>query len=526
MENKNVVDRPIFIFSTGFFLLFILSAIININVLSNIMNVVVDFVSNTFGWFYLITVFVIFLLCMFVIFSKLGDVKLGKPEDKIEFSLFRWLAILFCTAIASGSVFYGPAEPLWHYSSPPPALGGSILAGSAQAAEYGVAYSYFHWGVSAWALYVIFALAIGYAHYNKGLPLRVSSAFYPILNEEQRNGWMGKAIDVLSIIAIIAGMTPAPGFLTKQLSFTMSSAFNMIQSQRFEFIILAIVVVMYTWSAYTGVFKGISWLSTFNVYLGWALLLAVFLVGPTAYILKLTVSALGHYIQNFFTMSLWSDPTGTNTGWMNTWTVFYWAWWLGFAPMTGLFLARISKGRTLREICIGGIFATSVGMFSWFSVLGGTGLYLDQTKNGVIVNALNEFGLPAALINILDNISIGNILMPFFLVLITVFLVTSVDSVTLAASMAISGDDEPPKYIRIIWAMIIASCIVILLTIGGGLSGLEALQSITIITALPVCIISLTIAILVPIMVTRDLKVKLKKKTADYSGLEPQQSGS
>jgi glycine betaine transporter len=479
---------------SGFvFLLFILASLINIDMVSSALSSSLNWVTSTLGSVFSLIVFINVLVCLYLIFSKLGSIRLGKI-DKPEMSTFSWVAILFCSAIAAGAVFYGPGEPLTYFSSVPPLYADTVKSHTQEAAVIALQYSYLHWGFSAWSIYGIFVIASMVAVYHKGLPFKPSSAFYFVLGEKRVRGFWGKAIDIFSTIGVVGGVIASVGLLVNQLTYMMDVMYHIPNNSTTKFLILLIIVSVFTVSCISGVFKGIAKLSRWNVYLALILAGAILLLGPTRFIVDLMISSFGGYLQDFVKMSLFTDAVN-RTGWLSWWSSFYWAWWIGWGPALGLFFARVSRGRTIREILIAGLSISGVSLMLWFSVLGGSGIWFDLQTGGVITKVLQADGMESALLSLLQQFGPwSNILIINFLIAIVLFLVTTADSVALAASMIVSGSDNPNRWIRLFWGLVIGAIAGICLQIGG----LSTLQTGAIVTAPPIALMLLLLIISVP----------------------------
>jgi glycine betaine transporter len=319
-----------------------------------------------------------------------------------------------------------------------------------------------------------------YAHYHKGMALKPRALLYPVFGEKVMTNWIGVATDSASIIAVAAGTIGPIGFLGLQVSFALQHLFGIPDVYTTQLAIIVGLVIIYTISAVTGLHRGIQILSRFNVNLTVALVALILIIGPGGFIIDAFLSSFGNYLKDFTVISLYRG----DSGWLGWWTVFFWGWFLGYGPMMAVFISRISRGRTIREIVMAvGILAPIASNF-WFTVLGGSGIYYELATPGSISNALKEAGLPAALLAIIQQLPLSAILVPAFLILIVVFLATTGDSMALTIAIAVSGAGDPPASLRVFWALMMGAVAAILLAIGEG--GITALQSFIVVTAVPV----------------------------------------
>lgn len=438
-----------------------------------VLQRVLGFLTNWFGWMFLLFVLGFVLTCLLLAF-KYGDVKLGRPEDKPEYSRFSWFAMLFSAGMGIGLMFWSVAEPLSHFSKPP--FGKPY---SDEAVQVAMRYTFFHWGIHAWAVYGIVGLALAYFGFRKQAPMLISSVFQPLLGDRTQ-GWIGKSLDGLAVFATIFGVATSLGLGTMQINSGLKYLFGIPNSTWTNVIIVGIITVMFTLSAISGIGRGIRILSNLNVVLAVVLLIFMFLVGPSQFIVNLTTDTVGDYIQNFFSMSLDTDPV-RQTGWVNSWTVFYWAWWIAWAPFVGGFIARISRGRTIREFVLGVLIAPVIFSFLWMGVFGGTALHLAITGQPNIVDpVLKDIG--SGLFEVFRYYPLSGFLSGLALLLITTFFVTSADSATFVVGILLSqGHLEPAAGTKIFWGVVQGAIAVVLLLTGG----LMALQTASIIAAFP-----------------------------------------
>jgi choline-glycine betaine transporter len=473
------IDWPVFCLSGGIVLIFVIAALVNIDFVSKLVNTSFAFSCKYFGAYWQVLLLATFIIGVILACSRYGSLKIGNLEQP-EMSTFRWVAIIMCTLLAGGGVFWSAAEPMYHFTSVPPVFPG-IEAGTKAAVAPALAQSYLHWGFLAWAILgTLSAVVLMYAHYHKGLALKPRALLYPVFGEKIMHNWIGTAADAFSIIAVAAGTIGPIGFLGLQLSFALEKLFGIPDVYSLQLTIIIGLVIIYTISAVTGLHRGIQLLSRFNVNLTVLLIAIILVVGPGGFIIDAFLTSFGTYLKEFTVLSLHRS----DTGWLGWWTVFFWGWFLGYGPMMAVFISRISRGRSIRQIILAvGVMAPVVTNF-WFSVLGGSGIYYELQNAGSVSKALNEAGLPAALLAITQQLPFSTLMVPAFLVLIVVFLATTGDSMALTISMAVTGQDNPSTGIRVFWAVMMGAVAAVLLMIGKG--GISALQSFIVVTAVPV----------------------------------------
>ena len=440
----------------------------------------IGIITKQMGWLYLLGAFALFTFMLWLALGRYGMVRLGREEDKPDYSKFSWLAMMFCAGMGSSIMNWAFAEPLYFMQGP--ALG--IEAGSNMAAEWAVMYSFFHWGLVPYAIYLMPALPIAYMVYVKRCNLfRISEACVGILGDKAY-GPIGKVIDILVILSILGGTATTLGLSVPVLSALFSEALGVADSFGLQISVLVLWTAIFTWSVYRGLSKGIKILSQINTVLALVLLALVFITGPTLFILDLTTNSLGLLANNFLHMSLWTDPVDKG-GYPQAWTVFYWAWWLAYAPMVGLFVARISKGRTVRELILYGFTYGSLGSWIFFAVWGGYAIHAETSGALELSAILAEGGLPATIVAVVKAQPLSGLFILAFIVLFLVFTATTMDSsayvLASISSEKLTGDEEPARWNRILWAVVLGVAAVAMLLMGG----LKAVQSSSIVLALP-----------------------------------------
>nr|WP_258067468.1 MULTISPECIES: BCCT family transporter [unclassified Pseudoclavibacter] len=442
-------------------------------------------IVRNFNWYYVLIAafFVIFSLVMG--FGKYGDIKLGKDDDKPEFSNLSWLSLLFAAGMGIGLVFYGVSEPLSHFIEPKPGVSGT----ESQLAQQALSQTYLHWGVHAWSIYIVLGLALAYAIHRRGRPVSVRWALEPLLGRRVRGGW-GNLIDVVALVGTIFGVATSLGLGVLQIGSGLEAAGILESSTTSSIAIIAVITAFVLFSVISGVGKGMKWLSNINLMLAGALLIFILIVGPTQFLLRDFVQSLGNYLQNFvsltFSTSAFSGEAGVD--WQSAWTTFYWGWWMSWAPFVGVFIARISRGRTVREFVTGVMLVPTLVTFLWFSVLGGTALYMQLNGITDFVQGDGSVDVEGALFQMLAQLPGGAVLTIGAIILIAIFFITSADSGALVMGMlATGGQAEPKHWVRAFFAIITSLLAVALLLAGG----LNALQTAAISIALPFSIVLL-----------------------------------
>lgn len=459
--------------------LFVLWGLISPTSLGNSANAALKFTTTNFGWMFLIITFLVLVFMIFLAFSKYGKLKLGKEDDKPEFNNLTWFGMLFSAGMGIGLVFWGVAEPLDHYIHPP--MGIEPL--TPQAANSAIVFSFFHWGLHAWAIYSLVGLTIAYFRFRKGKKLLISQTLSPLIGDNIQSA-KAKTIDTLAIIATAFGVATSLGLGAMQINGGLNQLFGVDINYLNQFIIIVIATILFLLSASTGLEKGIKILSNINVGIAILLLVFVFILGPTSKILEIFTNSLGTYLQNIVSMSLRLTPFKEST-WIADWTLFYWAWWIAWSPFVGVFIARVSKGRTIREFIVGVLLVPSLFSYIWFSVFGGTALNLEINTNLSLLEALKA-DMSSTLFITLNSLPLGFIASVVAVLLIITFFVSSADSATFVLGMFSSnGSMHPTNKVKITWG-ILQSLVAASLLLSGGLEGL---QTMSIVTALPFSLI-------------------------------------
>ncbi|WP_085992519.1 glycine betaine uptake BCCT transporter [Oceanobacillus senegalensis] len=482
----------VFYISVIIVVLFIIWGIIPEEILPNgnlndVTTKIQGFIVDQFGWFYLISATGFLVFSIYLIFSRYGKIKLGRPDDEPEFTYVTWFAMLFSAGMGIGLVFWGVAEPLLHFNTPPFGEGGT-----AEAAKAGMKYSFLHWGLHPWAVYATLALALAYFKFRKQAPGVVSSTLLPLFGDKLK-GTAGTAVDSIVVFATVFGVATSLGFGAIQISGGLSYLFDIEQSIQLQLIIIVIVTVLFIASTISGLGKGIKYLSNTNLILALLLMIFVFILGPTGFILDFFTTTFGSYIQDLPSMSLRMSPFNEqNMEWTNGWTIFYWAWWIAWAPFVGTFIARVSRGRTVREFVLGVLLVPTIIGALWFTVFGGTAINFDMYNGTNIIEKVNTLGEEVALFAMLEHLPLGTIVSVIGILLISTFFITSADSATLVLGMQTTGGNlDPANSVKFTWGIIQSATAAVLLWQGG----LGALQTASIIAAFPFCIILILIVI-------------------------------
>jgi glycine betaine transporter len=439
--------------------------------------------TTNFGWFYLWVVLALVLMALLLAVSRYGDLKLGDEDEEPEFSIGAWFSMLFAAGMGIGLVFWGVAEPVSHYGSPPP----GITAGTPEAANAAMRYAFFHWGLHPWAVYSVVALAIAFFQFRRGGPALVSVATEALPWPWVRR--LSMLFNVLAVVATAFGVAASLGIGALQINSGLNAVFGVTVGIVPQLVIIAITTVLFLGSALTGVDRGIKWLSSLNLAVAALLALAVFVLGPTVAIIDTFTNTLGNYLSEFVRMSLRMTPF-RDSGWVSGWTVFYWAWWVSWSPFVGLFIARVSRGRTIREFIVGTVLAPSLAAFVWFSVFGGAALHMEIWQSVPISEAVKA-DVSTALFAMFDAMPGGALMSAVAVVLVLVFFVTSGDSATLVLGMmSTGGNPDPSGRVKLMWGLLVSGIATSLLLAGG----IKAVQTATIVFALPFTVVILLMA--------------------------------
>lgn len=487
MINRSKVT-PVFYVSLSIAFVFILWGAIFPENLGTVLGYINDFISNKFGWVYMLAMTGFVIFAAFLVISPYGKIRLGKQNEKAQYSYFTWFSFLFTAGMGVGLVFYGVTEPLTHYYNPP-VLGEGATPGASQEA---LQYTLFHWGFHPWAVYAVVGLALAYFNFRHNSPLLMSSALTPILGNKA-NGGLGTSIDVLAVFGTIFGIATSLGLGATQITAGLSYSFDAIDNNLVtQTIVILIITVAFIVSASTGVNKGIRYLSMGNVIIAIALMVFVFIFGSSIQMVEAFMTNTGNYLQNLVGMTFNMNSFVGDRGFLNDWTLFYWAWWIGWAAFVGSFIARVSRGRTIREFILGVTGVPVLFSAIWFAIFGVAGIEADNILGGGLYSLMETQGNEVALFAFLENYPAAALIMGIAVLLIASFFVTSADSGTFVLSMLTTGGSlNPPLQIKMIWGVILAGTATVLLWSGG----LGAVQMAMLIAAFPFTFIVILLAI-------------------------------
>jgi len=443
-----------------------------------------DFIVGTFGWFYILAASVLLLITLWLLFSRHGRVRLGGPDATPDFSYLAWFSMLLSAGMGIGIVFFGVAEPMLHYLQPPEGE-----ARTPQALQDAMRYTYFHWGLHPWAIYTMFALPLAYFHFRHDLPLAPRSLLYPLIGD-RIFGPVGHTVDILCVVGTLFGVATSLGLGAIQVNAGLGQLFDINQGLGPQLALVGLITVAATISVVSGLDRGIRLLSQFNVALAALIFAFVLAAGPTVYLVELFIESFGQYLQRLPETSFRTAPGGEDD-WHEQWTLFYWSWWISWSPFVGVFVARISRGRTLREFILTALLVPTTGSFFWFAVLGGTGLHLENSGVGDVVAAVQE-NEAFALFAVLGELPFSTLSYGAATLLVIVFFITSSDSGSFVDDMITSGGHpNPPRAQRVFWAVSEGAVAAILLYAGG----LTALRTASLTTGLPIAVFLLVSAV-------------------------------
>ena len=466
--------------SAGLIVVFVTLTLMYQGSISSFFETTQAFIATKFGWLYVMAVNIILLICLYLGFGRFKNIRLGGPDCLPEFSTWSWLSMLFNAGIGLVLMFYSVSEPIMHFSNPPYGEAGTILA-----AKNALNISYLHWGFHGWAIYALMGLSIAFFCYNRGLPLGIRWVLYPLLGDRLR-GPIGHFIDVLAVVATMFGLATTLGLGIQHINSGMHYLFDIAENANVQVILIAVITICATISVVSGLHKGIKMLSKIASVMAIMLMVFMLIVGPTLFILGSTVQSTGYYLQNLIGTGTWMEVY-KGTHWMDSWTIFYWGWWFAWAPFVGLFIARISKGRTIREFVFGVVLIPSAVSIAWISIFGSTAFHIELFEQGGMSEVVNE-NIATALFSLLEHYPMHLLSIFFVVVAGVIFFVTSSDSGSLVIDFLTNGGREKTNvWLRIFWALL-EGVVAATLVFGGGLI---ALQTGSLVTGLPVCILML-----------------------------------
>jgi choline/carnitine/betaine transport len=456
--------------SVAVLFMFILLTLTFNNDASAVFKLVLAEITGKAGWFLILVTNIFIIAALYFALGKFGKIRIGGKDAVPEFSTVGWYSMLLSAGMGIGLMFWSVGEPMFHYSEPSPMFG-DIAALTPEAAQAAMGVTYFHWGLHPWSVYAVVGLGLAFFAYNRGLPLTIRSIFYPLLGDKIYGFW-GNLIDILSVLATLVGLATSLGLGVQQINAGLFHLFGMVISTTTQVVLIALITSIATLSVIAGLDSGVKFLSQLNMILAALFMFFLLLVGPTIFILDGFTQNLGFYLTILPELTLWTE-TFRSTNWQASWTLFYWAWWISWSPFVGMFIARISKGRTVREFLFGVILIPTLLSFIWMSVLGSTALYLQTTGAIDLVSAVNN-DVATAMFVMLEGLPMSGILSFVAIILVTVFFVTSSDSGSLVVDHLTSGGKlASPVQQRIFWA-IMEGAIASVLLVGGGLDTLRA----------------------------------------------------
>ena len=483
---------------------FVVFTVLNVEFANGIYTAVRDWIQVSLAWYYILIVVVLVFVCLYLLCSRHGSVRLGDDDSRPEFSNFSWFAMLFSAGVGIGILFFGVAEPVFYfdnsgafgYPNNPHADAVGVTDMDMNRAVHAMRVTYFHWGFHGWAVYVLIGLCLAYFGFRKKLPLTLRSALYPIIGD-RIYGPIGHGVDLLAVFGTVFGVATSLGLGVTQMATGMNVLFGLDPGIATQIVLIVVISIVATLSAVSGVGNGIRIISEWNIWLSVVLLAFFLFFGPFKWLMGFFVTSIGDYLWNVIPMGFWTAGTETEIAWQGGWTIFYWGWWISWAPFVGMFIARISRGRTIRQFMIGVLFVPTTIAFFWLCMFGGNAMYMElMAEGGVgtagIVDLVKAWNLPSALYGTIERLTDISTLQWAMSALATLLLatwfITSSDSGTLVITTMLSmGDDNPPQRFRIVWGLGEGFVAGVLLLAGG----LKALQTASIAAALPISVIML-----------------------------------
>jgi glycine betaine transporter len=482
--KQSRIDKPVFWTAALLSVAFVAWGAVSPKSLADATNAVLGWIIDGFGWSFVVSTVLFLIFSLYLAFSRFGRIKLGRDDEQPEFKTASWVAMMFSVGMGIGLMFWGVAEPITHFATPPHGL---AAPNSREAARIAMETSFFHWGFHPWAIYAVVGLVIAYFTFRKGLPNLISSAFTPLIGEARVRGPIGKAIDVLAVLATLFGTATSLGLGAQQINSGMNFLWKTGTSNGIALAIIGVMTVLFILSAVSGVGKGVQFLSNLNMVVAVLLLLFLAAVGPTVFIVNTMIQSLGEYLRELLQMSFRTAAFGDGK-WLAGWTIFYWAWWISWAPFVGTFIARISRGRTIREFVVGVLFIPTGVTIVWFSIMGGAALFSELQGAGGIAAAVKDQGPAVALFVLLQQYPGALITSLTAMMLVGVFFISGADAGSIVMGMLCShGELVPPKGLVILWGVLAGSAASVLLVMGG----LNGLQTAAIIVAAPFLVIML-----------------------------------
>ncbi|MFL7026385.1 BCCT family transporter [Enterovibrio norvegicus] len=494
-RHFQLIDKPTFFGALGLLFSVIIPLLVWPTQGAEWIAIAKTFMTDKLGFLYLGLGIAAFFFMVYIVFSDIGQIKLGDAYEKPEFATGSWAAMLFCGGIGASILYWGTIEWAYYYQNPP----FQLEAGSEEAVRWAATYGIFHWGPIAWSIYLIPAIPIAYFFYVRKQPvLKVSAALMPVIGEARSHGKTGKLIDVLFIFGLLGGAATTLGLAAPLINEGISYLFGIPSSTTSQIGVLLLCTALFAYSSYKGMDEGIKVLSNINFWGALGLLAFVLFAGPTLFMLETGLDSIGRMLSNFFIMATWAEPFGgygtfEDTHFPQDWTIFYWAWWLVFAPSMGLFVARISRGRTIKQMVSGSIFFGSLGCALYFMILGNYGLSLQLSGQLDVVSILNSEGPTRAIFSILETLPMSTVVIAVFTVLCIIFTATTFDSISFILASVVQNNvtEDPMRWNRLFWAFTLSFMPSVLMFMGG----LATLQTAAIVGGLPLLVIAVMLMI-------------------------------
>lgn len=507
-NNRASYNNVVFWASAFIVLSIVLFGALSPESFAHVASLMFNFTTINFGWFYLISMAFFVGFCLFLAFSRYGRMKLGKDHDKPAYSFYSWISMLFACGFGSGLVFWGVAEPMSHFGTPPYSY---VEANTPEAARLAMHYAFFNWGFHQWSVFAVVGLALSYFQFRKKSDSLISSTLTPLIGKQSRR-FLNNPIDILAVIATIIGVATSFGMAALQINGGLQYVFSFPDETWVQLLIIAVMFITYMASAVTGIDKGMKILSNINLALTLGLMLYVLFAGPTVFILEGLTLAIGDYLQNFIQFSFYMTPYDGGT-WVRDWTIFYWAWVISWSPFVGSFVARISKGRTIREFVFGVLIVPPFIGLIWIAIFGGTALHMDLYENAAIASAVSN-DVTTALFFMFQGLPFEFILSVLSLILIAIFMITSADSATYILGVLTSkGSLNPSVFSKALWGTLMAAITTVLILS----SGLKGLQTASLVSALPFTLI----VIFMCISLLKSLRREQQAATQEYEYQQP-----
>ena len=478
------IHGPVFWPTTILLSLFIAITLIVGSPMERVFSNIQEWISNNFGWFLILVVNFYLFLTLYFAFSGFGNIRLGGKHAVPEFTRRSWFSMLFSAGMGIGILFWSVAEPIFHFTAPPHASPGTI-----EAARESMKYTFLHWGLHAWAIYTLVGLALAFFSFNRNMPLAFRSIFHPLLGNKVY-GWRGDLIDVMAVLATLFGLATSLGLGVSQVNAGLNHLFGLPENLLVQVLLIVGITGITITSVVSGLSRGVKKLSELNINLGAILLIFILIAGPTVFILNFYTESIGNYLDNFFQKSFWTESL-EESGWQNKWTIFYWAWWISWSPFVGMFIARISRGRTIREFVLSVLIVPTLLTFFWITAFGGTAIFFEFNDIASITGEINN-NVAISLYVLFDSLPMSKIVNLLAVTLVISFFVTSADSGSLVVDTFTSGGKlKSPVTQRAFWAVTVGAVAAILL-VGGGLN---ALQTAAISTGLPFAVVLVVMGI-------------------------------